>query len=137
MSVEQRTTEIPEGILTGGGIAAAVFSREPVDPRVIVADGAGVSVTVERGHLVVKDGLGKHRRTRSYSRVERTLRRVVIMSSRGYVSLDAYRWCADLGVMVVQVDRSGRIVSGSITSHNDARLIRAQAMSGDGCPYSS
>jgi CRISP-associated protein Cas1 len=57
------------------------------------------------------------------------------MSERGYVSLDAYRWCADLGITVVQVDRTGRAISGTSASHNDARLIRAQAMSGEGGPH--
>jgi CRISPR-associated endonuclease Cas1 len=114
-----------------------VFTREPSDPRVIVADGAGISLTVERGHLVVKDGLGAHRRVRQYPRIERTLQRIVIMSERGYVSLDAYKWCSDLGIAVVQLDRTGRAISGTSASHNDARLIRAQALSGDGGPHAA
>jgi CRISPR-associated endonuclease Cas1 len=72
---------------------------------------------------------------RRYSRVERTLRRIVITSDRGYISLDAYRWCSDLGVTVVQLDRTGRMVFGTRISHNDARMIRAQALTGDGGPY--
>jgi CRISPR-associated endonuclease Cas1 len=136
MSTMQASTPAqspPSAVRTGPW--EAVFTREPSDPRVIVADGAGVSITVDRGHLVVKDGLGKHRRVRRYPRVERTLRRIVIMSNHGYVSLDAYTWCAELGVTIVQLDRAGRVVSGTSAGHTDARLIRAQALSGDGGPY--
>ena len=43
----------------------ATYSRPDV-AGVCVADGFGVKVTVERGALVVHDGIGPHRRTRRY-----------------------------------------------------------------------
>ena len=44
--------------------AEAIFSRDPRDPTVLVADGYGLSLTVNRGHLTIGDGLGRHRRER-------------------------------------------------------------------------
>jgi hypothetical protein len=38
----------------------------------VVADGYGISLTVNRGHLVIHDGIGAQRRTQRYERIERT-----------------------------------------------------------------
>ncbi|WP_344025465.1 CRISPR-associated endonuclease Cas1 [Streptomyces luteireticuli] len=103
----------------------------------MVADGYGVTLRVERGHLIVSDGLGRHRRERRIPRVERTTRRVVVMADTGYVTLEAARWCADTHVTIVQVDRNGRLVTTTGADHAtaDARLRRAQAFAGEGGPH--
>jgi CRISPR-associated endonuclease Cas1 len=96
---------------------------------ICVADGFGVRVVVERGALEVHDGIGPHRRTRRYDRATHGLRRLVILNAAGIVSLDALRWCANLGVGVVVFGRDG---SAQLTSTprmtDDARLRRAQAL---------
>ncbi len=107
---------------------AAVFSRDPTDGHVVVVDGYGVRVHVNRGHLIIEDGIGVHRRQRRYSRAGRALRRLVILADTGTVTLDAIRWCADLGVAVIHIDRNARLLSVSGDSGiNDPRLRRAQA----------
>ncbi len=107
---------------------AAVFSRDPVDSHVVVVDGYGVRVHVNRGHLIIEDGIGPHRRQRRYSRADRTLRRLVILADTGNLTLDALRWCADLGVAVIHIDRNARLLSVSgDPGINDPRLRRAQA----------
>jgi CRISPR-associated endonuclease Cas1 len=118
--------------------AATVYGRASSDPRVIVADGRNVQVRVERGHLSILDGIGQHRRTRTLSRIERTVRRVIILADNGYVTWDAARWCADVGITLVQADRSGRLVTVAGASQpEDARLLRAQAFAGEGGPHAS
>ena len=95
---------------------------------VVVADGYGVQLRVQRGRLVIEDGMGSSRRTRELARIEREVRRIVILADTGMVSLGAVRWCADIGITVVQLDRDGRVLllSGA-PGTDDARLRRAQA----------
>lgn len=95
---------------------------------VLVADGYGVQLRVQRSRLVVQDGMGSSRRTRELARIERDVRRIVVLADTGTVTLDAVRWCADVGISVVQVDRDARLllVAGA-PGTDDARLRRAQA----------
>ncbi len=95
---------------------------------VVVADGYGLQLRVQRGRLVVEDGMGSNRRTRELARIERDVRRIVVLADTGTVTLDAVRWCADVGIAIVQLDRDGRLLllaGGPGT--DDARLRRAQA----------
>jgi CRISPR-associated endonuclease Cas1 len=97
---------------------------------VCVADGFGVRVGVDRGRLVVADGLGTHRRERRYSRATHGLSRLVVLSSAGTVGLDALRWCAGGGIGVVVLDPFGgelHLTSGGV-GNDDPRLRRAQAL---------
>ncbi len=112
----------------GASLVASLFSRDPADTSVAVADGYGLTIRVHRGHLVIEDGIGRHRRQRRYPRAERTLRRLVILGHTGYLTLEALRWCADVGVVMVHLDGDGRLltVHGS-PGTDDARLRRAQA----------
>jgi CRISPR-associated endonuclease Cas1 len=117
--------------------AAAVYGRSSSNPSVIVADGRNVQLRVERGQLSILDGVGQHRRTRTLSRIERDVRRVIVLADNGYVSWDAARWCADVGVTVVQADRSGRqltLVAEPQPDTDDVRLRRAQAFASDDGP---
>jgi CRISPR-associated protein Cas1 len=94
----------------------------------LVVDGYGVRLSVRRGRLVIEDGMGTQRRRRELSRIERTIRRIVILTDTGTVSLEAIRWCADVGIAVVQLDRDGRpLLSATAPGTDDARLRRAQA----------
>jgi CRISPR-associated endonuclease Cas1 len=108
------------------------FTRQPATNTVLVADGYGVSITVNRGQLIVEDGIGHTRRTRKVSRVPCELARLVILADTGMVSLEALRWCADLNISVVQLDRTGRILMSSPGQAGDARLRAAQAHAAPG-----
>lgn len=106
------------------------FARDALSPAACVADGFGVRVTVEWGRLVVRDGLGTHRRERRYSRAVHGLVRVVVIASTGAVSLEALRWCAGIGVGVVVLDPFNgelHLTSGG-SGNNDPRLRRSQAL---------
>lgn len=109
---------------------AETFARDTPNPAICVADGFGVRVRVERGRLVVADGLGTHRRERRYAKATHGLSRLVVLASTGAVGLDALRWCAGAGVGVVVLDPfSGELhLTSGGTSNNDPRLRRAQAV---------
>src|SRR5256885_11606237 len=59
---------------------------------VLVLSGYGLRVAVERGHLVVEDGIGSDRRRDVLSRINQELKRLVIIGHAGAISLDAIRW---------------------------------------------
>jgi CRISPR-associated protein Cas1 len=93
-------------------------------------DGFGCRIRIERGYLEIEDGIGPDRRTRRYSRAERTLRRLVIVGD-GVITPAALRWCRDVGVSVVLLDDDGVVVAESPPGPNDPRLRRAQVLAGD------
>lgn len=96
---------------------------------VIVADGYGVRVHVRDGHLIIDDGLGDHRRTRRLTRSQRTVRRLVVLSRTGTLTLDAIRWCTDTGITLVCAREDGTLDAlAGPPQHHDARLRRAQAL---------
>jgi CRISPR-associated endonuclease Cas1 len=115
-----------------GGRAQAVaetYSHTGLYNGVCVVDGWGARARVERGHLEVSDGLGPHRRTRRYARIGNDLARIVILATTGTVTLEALRWCQNVGARVVVMDGEGQPAFMGVTPGvNDARLRRAQAL---------
>jgi len=103
-------------------------SKHAITPRngVVTLFGYGISVRVDRGHLVLEDGVGSDRRYARFSRVGHGLRRLVTIGSDGDVSLAALRWLADQDAAFVMLDRLGKV----LLSPSDARLRRAQALAG-------
>jgi CRISPR-associated endonuclease Cas1 len=106
-------------------------NSEPIIPRqgVVTLFGYGIAVSVDRGHLVVTDGIGPNRRSARFSRVGHGLKRLVVIGSDGVVSLAALRWLADQKAAFVMLDRVGEVlaVSGPVYP-SDARLRRAQSL---------
>jgi CRISPR-associated endonuclease Cas1 len=118
----------PEDVADSTAALAETYSR-PDSGGVCVVDGFGVRVVVERGALEVHDGVGPHRRTRRFDRATHGLRRLVILNAAGIVSLDALRWCANLGVGVVVFGRDGTAqLASTPRMTDDARLRRTQAL---------
>jgi CRISPR-associated endonuclease Cas1 len=96
---------------------------------VVVACGYSLSITVERGRLIVKDGAARQRRERSFGRGFACPSRLVVLGSAGVISLQALRWLADQGVGFLHLDRDGRLLTSSATTGlDDPRLRRAQAL---------
>ncbi len=97
--------------------------------HVAVLEGYGIRVAVERGQLVLTDGIGANRRTRRYPRIDRPLRRILTLGATGAVTLEGLRWCSDHNIAVTQIDTDNRIVSlVAAPGLDDARLRRAQAL---------
>jgi CRISPR-associated endonuclease Cas1 len=97
---------------------------------VVTLYGYGIQVRVDRGHLLLEDGIGVERRQCRLPRVGHGLRRLVVIGSDGIVSLAALRWLADQDAAFVMLDRDGSVLvtTGPIRS-SDAKLRRAQALS--------
>jgi len=106
----------------------------PITPRsgVVTLFGYGIRIQVERGHLVLEDGIGRDRRKGRLPRVGHGLRRLVVIGADGMVSLAALRWLADQDAAFVMLDRVGEVlaVTGPVRP-SDARLRRVQSLAGD------
>jgi CRISPR-associated endonuclease Cas1 len=106
-------------------------STELIVPRhgVVTLFGYGIHVRVDRGHLLLEDGIGPDRRYARLPRVGHGLKRLVVIGSDGIVSLAALRWLANQDASFVMLERNGKIlaVTGPVRP-SDAKLRRAQAL---------
>src|SRR5213593_4725370 len=106
-------------------------SHNSLKPRhgVVTLCGYGIQVRVDRGHLLVDDGIGADRRQARFPRVGHGLRRLVVIGADGMVSLAALRWLADQDASFVMLERDGKVLAttGPVRP-SDARLRRAQAL---------
>jgi CRISPR-associated endonuclease Cas1 len=106
-------------------------SHNPLTPRhgVVTLFGYGIQVRVDRGHLVLEDGIGADRRQTRLPRVAHGLKRLVVIGADGMVSLAALRWLADQDASFVMLERDGSVLAttGPVRS-SDAKLRRAQAL---------
>lgn len=96
---------------------------------VVTLFGYGVSAFVDRGHLVLEDGVGPNRRTARLPRVRHGLKRLVVIGSNGSISLAALRWLADQDAAFVMLERDGSVLAttGPVRP-SDSRLRRAQSL---------
>jgi CRISPR-associated endonuclease Cas1 len=96
---------------------------------VITLFGYGIKVHVNRGHLIIQDGIGGNRRAARLSRVGHGLRRLVVVGSDGMVSLSALTWLASQDAAFVMLNRDGSVLTttGPVRK-SDARLRRAQGL---------
>lgn len=106
-------------------------ARNLVTPRlgVVTLYGYGIAVHIDKGHLILKDGIGGDRCEARFARVGHGLRRLVVIGSDGFVSLAALRWLADQDAAFVMLERDGSfLVATGPVGPSDARLRRAQAV---------
>src|SRR5437870_7952682 len=110
-------------------------SHNSLTPRhgVVTLFGYGIQARVDRGHLLLQDGIGTQRKRSRFPRVGHGLKRLVVIGSDGVVSLAALRWLADQNASFVMLDRDGSVLAttGPVRP-SDAKLRRAQALA----PYS-
>jgi CRISPR-associated endonuclease Cas1 len=106
-------------------------SHNSVVPRhgVITLFGYGIRINVDRGHLILDDGIASDRRSFRLSRVGHGLKRLVVVGSDGYVSLSAIRWLASQDAALSVLDRDGTVLAttGPVRG-SDVRLRRAQTL---------
>jgi CRISPR-associated endonuclease Cas1 len=95
----------------------------------LVLSGYGIRVQVNAGHLLAHDGIADERRTIRLPRVGHGLRRLVIIGSDGFVTLEALRWISDVEAAFVMLERDGSaLVTTGPVRPSDARLRRAQSL---------
>ncbi len=103
----------------------------PIEPRhgVITLYGYGIDVRVDRGHLIIHDGIGSRRTAARFARIGHGIRRLVVIGNDGTVTLSALCWLADQDASFVMLDRDGCVLAttGPVRP-SDARLRRAQAL---------
>ncbi len=85
-TVSARRRLTPMDIAESVAAIRETYSRGTSAAGVCVADGMGLRLSVERGALVVTDGIGDHCRTRRFDKATHGLRRVVVMGTTGTVS---------------------------------------------------
>ena len=117
---------------SSGGISPpAQVASSKLRPRrgVVVLYGYGSGVRVERGHLILEDGIGNERHKGRLPRVGHGLERLIVVGADGFVSLSALRWLADQKASFVMLERDGRVLAttGPVRP-SDVRLRRAQAL---------
>lgn len=96
---------------------------------VLVVDGYGIHIAVERGHLTVTDGIGRHRRHRRFAKIGHNIGRVVVIGHSGTITLEAHRWLGKVGIHFTHLDTDGTVLTVSANpSVDDPRLRRAQAL---------
>jgi CRISPR-associated protein Cas1 len=99
---------------------------------IVVAHGYGLKIHVQRGHLVVHDGIGDQRQTCRYNRATGRLKRVVVIGHTGYVTLEALRWITDVGAVFAQIGRDGELIATSAPArHHESKLRRAQVLAAE------
>lgn len=101
--------------------------------RIVVAAGFGLKIFVDRGHLVVHDGIGRNRDTRRFNRATSKLSRVVVIGHTGFVTLEALRWIRDIGASFVQIDADSNVVAMSVSEwySSSRHLRRAQVLAAE------
>ena len=112
--------------------SAAKWKRFTGGEGVLVLSGYGLRLGVERGHLVMEDGIAETRRVRRMSRVDRDVKRITIIGHAGTISLDAIRSLHDVKVPLLHLDTDGRVLAMVAPDGPDhPTLRRAQARAVD------
>ena len=97
-----------------------------------VVSGYGIKLYVERGHLVIHDGIGRDRGTIRLNRATSRLKRLVVIGHTGFVTLEALRWIRDVGAAFVQIDRDGNLIAASAPERlHESKLRRAQVLAAE------
>jgi CRISPR-associated protein Cas1 len=105
----------------------------PVRGPVLTIDGYGASLTVQRGHLVVRDGhaASGEQRERRIPRGRCSVNRIIVRAPAGSVTIAAIDWCHRLGIPIAFLGSDSRLMGAWVSSAlSDAPLKRAQAVAG-------
>src|SRR5689334_22750034 len=94
-------------------MAASAQTALSIVPRsgVVTLFGYGINARVDRGHLILEDGIGAKRHVWKLPRVGHGLQRLVVIGSDGMVSLAALRWLADQNASFVMLERDGSVLA--------------------------
>jgi CRISPR-associated endonuclease Cas1 len=91
--------------------------------------GFGLRVSVDKGHLILADGVGNKRREGRFSRAMGGIRRLIVRGNAGFITFDALHWLFDIGAAFIQIGYDGEVIAATGPQGlNDARLRRAQAL---------
>jgi CRISPR-associated protein Cas1 len=98
----------------------------------VTLSGYGLLLTVESGHLILRDGLADQRREARISRADATrasLARVTVIGHSGSISLDALHWLHGVGASLTVSEADGNLLlTAAPPDPGDAAMRRAQAL---------
>src|SRR5580658_3186462 len=103
MAATQTVPQIQNSDKSPTPAASSIVPRHGV----VTLFGYGISVHVDRGHLILEDGVGANRRYVRFARVGHRLERLVVIGADGMVSLAALRWLVDQKAAFVMLERDG------------------------------
>src|SRR5580765_5459336 len=94
----------------------------------------GVRLQIQNGQLCAEWGIGRDRQSICLPRVNRNLKRIVIIGSSGFATFDAIRWVSDIDASLTFLDGRGKLLFASTpTAPSDVRLRRAQCLAMENC----
>jgi CRISP-associated protein Cas1 len=110
-----------------------IYTRDSTNEHIAIAHGFKIELRVLYGHLVIRDGIGRHRRERKYPKADRTLKRIVITGPDGYLTLEALIWCREHGITVTTLNLDCELVAHYATTDHVTQpsLLRRQATVSD------
>jgi CRISPR-associated protein Cas1 len=71
--------------------------------------GYAINIRVNRGHLILEDGIGAEHRAGRFPRVSHGLERLIVIGNDGVVSLAAMPWLADQNAAFAMLERDGSV----------------------------
>ncbi len=102
--------------------------RIEVHDGVVSLDGYGVRIAVEKGHLLLADGIGSNRRVGRFARATCGIKRLVVRGSAYFITGEAIQFLNDIGASFINIGYDGEILAHwTPAGLDDARLRRAQA----------
>jgi CRISP-associated protein Cas1 len=105
----------------------------PADDRVVVVDGYGAKISVERRHLIIEDGFASEGTLRElyFARGNSGVERIIVRSPAGNVSFAAIDWCNRMGITIAFVGSNSRLINCLVPDGaHDGPVRRAQAWCG-------
>lgn len=101
----------------------------PNEGGIVLLWGYGLKLRIDRNHLCAEDGIGHERRSARFAKAPARLRRVVLLSTNGYISLEVLRWLHGARASLVAISPDGNVLAAWGPQRlDDARLRRAQAL---------
>src|SRR5437870_9281778 len=97
---------------------------------VLVLHGFGIKVRMVNSHFCAEWGVVLNRYQVRLSRVDgHKLRRVILLGSDGYISLEALRFISDVGATFSMIDKRGKaLMVCSPVAPSDSKLRRVQSL---------
>ena len=95
---------------------------------VIVLNGFGCGISVQRSALVVKTGFTHATREKLQAqtlyRGMHGISRIVLLGTSGNITLDAIKWCKDQSITLCIIDNNGNLVQALACEENSNAALR-------------
>ncbi len=114
--------------------ASQTLTRSPILEQIpkhgtLFMSGYGLRLQVQHGQLCADWGVGRDRHSIRLSRVNRDLKRIIVLGSGGFATFEALRLVADISASLIFLDGRGKLLFASTpTAPSDVRLRRAQCL---------